>query len=208
MRGRFGFILDAGEYAIQVVASDYEDFQKTVKVGATEFFVLDIPLNKNGNIDRLKEIRLILRKNFAKFSMLLMAIGFVFTVLSLILSPNNINKVLFIIYLVQITILILAKMPRTWGIVYNRKTKRGIKGAFVRLFDIEEGHQVDVQIADESGRFGFIAKNKSYYLKADAPGYTFTGKDSEHVEKTVQGETFIKVNVYGKVAKDIALDPV
>jgi hypothetical protein len=208
MRGRFGFILDAGEYSIEVIANDYLTFQKTVNIKATEFFTLDIALNKTGNDDRWKEIQLVIRRNLSKFSLLLMGLGFVFTVLSLILSPNNVNKLLFIIYLVQFTILILIKLPKTWGTVYNSHTGQGIKGAFVRLFDIEEGHQVDVQIADENGRFGFIAQRKDYYMKADAEGFKFPSKDSSGIEKTVQGEEFIKVNAASKVIKDIALDPV
>ena len=85
-----------------------------------------------------------------------------------------------------------------------------MNGAFVRLFDTKEGRQIDVQMVDTKGRYGFLADDKKeYYLRADCNGYKFpSGKDSDKTIKLENGEIFIKADIKQGINNEIALDPV
>jgi len=100
---------------------------------------------------------------------------------------------------------------RGWGYVYDTEHKWKINGAFVRVFDEKESRQIDVQMTDEQGRYGFMVKTGSYLLKSDAPGYDFPSVQQRRdiLVKTASGAEFLKIRVKQGQRPDliIGLDP-
>ena len=210
-QGKYGFVLDSGNYIIKVEQSGYEPFNKNISVNRTEEIVnLDIPLTKAESENIFFKINEYFRKSLKIFSLILSIIGIIFTILAIVFSPNVINIIIFVIYDIQIIIYIALQPPRGWGYIYNSQTNERVNGAFVRLFDTKEGRQIDVQMVDTKGRYGFLADDKKeYYLRADCNGYKFpSGKDSDKTIKLENGEIFIKADIKQGINNEIALDPV
>ena len=43
--------------------------------------------------------------------------------------------------------------------------------SFVSILDMQEARQIDVEITDKAGRYGFLLENKKYLLRINVPGY-------------------------------------
>jgi hypothetical protein len=208
-KGRFGFILDKGEYTLKIEQDNFMPFDKELSVKKDEETIaLDIPLDRMSENSGFKNFQVKLQNAYPTISLLLTVFGIVFTIVSLILSPNIINAVVLGVYFIQGIILFMVKPPRNWGSVQDSVSGERIIGAFVRLFDIEEGRQIDVQLADEKGRFGFMTKDKDYYLKVNAKGYRFPSTMEANEVVIIKGESFVKVNSKDGIKDDILLDPV
>jgi streptogramin lyase len=208
-KGRFGFILDKGEYTLKIEQDNFMPYEKDLSVTKDEETIsLDTPLERMSENSGMKNFQVKLQSAYTTISLFLTVIGIVFTIVSLILNPNIINGIVLGVYLVQGIILFMVKPPRNWGSVQDSISGERITGAFVRLFDIEEGRQIDVQLADEKGRFGFMTKDKDYYLKVNAKGYRFPSTMEANEVVTLKGESFVKVNSKDGIKDDILLDPV
>jgi hypothetical protein len=209
-KGRFGFVLDSGRYTIEVTHGDYTGYQKEFQLQGDNVDInFDVPLNRENAASSWANFRVSLKKALSNLSTILTVLGLILTTIALILSPNIVNAVIFTVYLVQGMFLLLSRPPRPWGKVYDSLNSVGVKGAFVRLYDIDEGRQVDVQMADAKGRFGFIVNKKSYLVKIDAQGYKFPGMQTSKDLIQQRGNTnFIQVFVQDSLNNDIPIDPV
>jgi hypothetical protein len=206
--GRFGFVLDPGTYKITVDASGLDHYEKSVTVAAEQAINLDIPLVGAGKLDVFTALQHKVKSNLGKISIIITVIGYLFTVTSVILVPNIVNILVLVVYFVQSGILVFSlKVPGN-GYIFNSKTNERVKGAFVRLYDLEEQRQVDVQMADDKGRYNFIGDKKEYLLRVDAPGYKFPGSETKgEIVKTAGGGMFVKSRNEGGIHEQIALDP-
>jgi hypothetical protein len=98
-------------------------------------------------------------------------------------------------------------LNRNWGIVVDGATNISIHGAFVRLYDVKESRQVDVQITDEKGRYRFKVSRGSYLLRADSDGYAFPSAKADDIFVSESGERFVRArNVKKAVTNKILLD--
>lgn len=75
----------------------------------------------------------------------------------------------------------LKKRGKPWGIVFDSYTKKPIKNAIVRIYDLEFNKLKETQLTDSLGRFGFFAPPGEYYVKVVKPGYIFPSKVSAAV---------------------------
>jgi sugar lactone lactonase YvrE len=209
-KGRFGFVLDSGDYKVLVEHPSFERYEKDIKITKAEQSVnFDVPLTNQSGKNVVSTLQEKLQKVLKIISMVLTAGGLAFTVISVILTPNWINSIVLVIYIVQLTVLFLSLPSKSWGYIYDSLTRERIKGAFIRLYDVKEGRQIDVQITDMQGRYGFINDKKDYLLRIDAQGYSFPSSlNSDSVTKTADGVSFIKVrNNNSLVNFNLALDP-
>ena len=68
-------------------------------------------------------------------------------------------------------VLVLIKPARSWGLVYDSIDDKGLQGAFVRVQDKIQGRQIDVQLTDNKGRYGFKLAKGEYLLIPSYEGY-------------------------------------
>jgi hypothetical protein len=90
---------------------------------------------------------------------------------------------------------------RDFGVVSSGV--RRIKGAFVRVYDVLEGRQIEVGMSDSKGRYQLPVKPGKYLLGAYAQGFDLAEQPSL-ISKG--GMKFIEVYIKGnKVKEDIEL---
>ena len=115
----------------------------------------NIPLDAKVMTSDLKKQR---RKQIiSKLRYLVAAIGPVIALISLAISPSWLNVGLLVLHLVfywLFGVLIKPKKVKKWGLVYDAETKRPVKNAVVRLFDLALNKMVAVQVTNSKGRYG------------------------------------------------------
>ncbi len=83
-----------------------------------------------------------------------------------------------VVAVVQVLVLILflrmaiPNKPKSWGIVYDHKTRRPLANAIVRIFDPKYNKLLETQITDGRGRYAFLVGPNQYYTTYEKGGYT------------------------------------
>ncbi|MEI6462307.1 MAG: hypothetical protein WCO33_01400 [bacterium] len=173
INGRYSLLVDPGKYILQINQQPYVLFEKQYDASKegfeqiTENIGLEISKGEHTN-------RINIRKIFINFSNFVFYLGFVLTSLMLIVNFQIVSAIFMLLYLIQIFILIKRREPRGWGIVSDLDSKAPISGVFISIIDPIEERQLNVQITDKKGRFGFIPGKESQLLKITASGYEFT----------------------------------
>ncbi len=200
--GKYGFPIDHGKYRLVVEHPDYRKYKTLVHIASNQNSVaIDIALNASKN-RKLFNIRYSLREILSKINTLILLLGLLLSILVILVSPILLNYIIFFLYIIQFALLLILTSSEKWGYVFDSKTGEKISGAFVRLFN-EDG-QVDVQMTDKSGRYGFLVPEGEYNLSVDKQGYKFPSKkQDEDILKQVGRNKLIEV--YNSASNDIDL---
>jgi len=65
--------------------------------------------------------------------------------------------------------LIIKKVKKPWGLVYDKKNRKPVAFAIIRLYS--EGKLIAEEVTDLEGRYGFPVEDGMYILEASAQGY-------------------------------------
>ncbi|MDD3648398.1 MAG: hypothetical protein PHS44_07945, partial [Candidatus Dojkabacteria bacterium] len=149
------------------------------------------------------------REEFPKWSRYLYFVGFGFSIITTAISPMLYNFAVLTFYVLLGLVYLFFAIRFGGGKLYDSKSKKGIVGGFVRLFDAKQNKLIDNQITDKTGRYSFIAESGKYNLLAAKEGYTFPSKDQKDLRKTYYG-SLVNVNKEkkGVIGIDLAMDPV
>ncbi len=136
-----------------------------------------------------------------------MIAGLIFSIIAMILSPSLINFAILCLYLVEVWLLNkLNATQRDWGYAFDEANNNRISGASVRIFDIQQRRQLDIQITDDKGRFGFNLKDGDYYMTLTADGYDLSKTLEKDAIISPTGQTFIKIKIVkGQVKTAISM---
>lgn len=99
-----------------------------------------------------------------------------------------------------------------WGVAFDSVTKQPLDPVVLTLND-ESGKEVAQITSDLYGRYEFLVKPGTYFLKAGKTGYAFPSKKYEGVkgddvyENIYLGEK-VAINEGGKIAFNIPMDPI
>lgn len=190
--GRYMFLVDEGEYYLQVQKPGFEFPSKllnsakeddsyvdlyygekfSVRTGERGVITANIPLDQ-------QEINLtdkqILKKHF-KFRSLrrLSYFGPIFAVTYFIVFPSilaGLFAVLHLLLLLFFRRLAEWKKPKSWGRVYEKGSRKPLSKTITRVFSPEYNRMLEFYVTDNRGRYGFLAGNNKYYVTADKDGY-------------------------------------
>jgi len=188
LQGRYNLLAGTGSYLLEASQETYGKFSLPITLTGNDLQVTtNIALTKE-NLKPGKSWQI--RKFLQKMNKYIFVLGFIFSMLMLILNFYIVNVIIVIVYLFQMFLLILQKPPRNWGRIIETGTGRKLKGAFVSILDIEEQRQIDIQISDLQGNFGFILEKESYLLKISLPGYKLSKINQNWQSRTLpNGET-------------------
>lgn len=206
--GKYGFLVNKGTYTLEVKHADYhfEKFEITINenegIAAKNIGLNRNTVKKNTFKDLLIRFREKAKRNLPRINNSIVIVGFIVSVVALVTTPNIFNYFVASVYLIQLLVLILLNArKREWGYVFDSTNFNRIKSASVRVFDINQGRQIDVQLTDEEGRFGFKLEPGSYHLQVNAAGYELdTDRLSKKYERfnSATGQTLVKVEVKNK----------
>ena len=129
-------------------------------------------------------------------------------VFSMIISPNVYTFSLLLAHIVIFSLfarVIFGKKSKSWGMVYDSKSKGPVGLAVVRIFSKKYGDLLETQVTDRQGRFGFLVGAETYKVTADKEKFRFPSLLDKGFMK-YRGEDF-SVKKGGLVKFDIPLDP-
>jgi len=95
----------------------------------------------------------------------------------------------------------VARRPKSWGVVYDEKTKKPLRNALARIFESRFNRLLETQITDSKGHYAFLVGRNTYNVSFEKPGYQKLQKgpiDLTRQEKTPEA---------GVVELDIGLSP-
>lgn len=95
----------------------------------------------------------------------------------------------------------LKRRGKSWGIVYDSKTRQALDPVYVTLTESQTGKEVATALTDIEGRYGFLVPEGAYVVSAGKTHYQFPTTGEGY-----KGESFT-IGSDGVVAKDIPLDP-
>ncbi len=190
-KGRYFFTAPQGEYTLQVLKNDMafpsqvlknvvSDGKKTdiysgQKIRVSENYPVissNVPLDPSGMVKPPRKIQL---ENLGrKFQSLFSGASIVVSAASLFISPKwyvaataAANVALWAVF----RRLAVPPKAKSWGVVYNKTTKKPLNKAVVRLFSAEYNKLISTQITDSKGRYSFLAGDSKFYVTYDAPGF-------------------------------------
>lgn len=214
LQGRYGFAVKDGEYFLEVEHPLYK-----------KYVIDEVLLEKGGLID--KDIKLISTDarrplwsyvipsslveppRLVKFRNFIFALGFIFSLLAILISASFFNIVILLINLLQgLVIAVFAlRRPRSWGKVIDFSTDAGVVGAHVKIYS-DKGELIDSQITNYEGSFGLILDPGNYLFSVEALGYKFPAKNQETMldKANKLNANLIKIEFsQGKLSKGVNL---
>jgi hypothetical protein len=188
--GRFVFRAKPGLYRISAAKKDYifptgylkdvkEDGKlvdiyhgENIKVKDESSVAVNIPMDP---ISEKKSVKRLLWQRWARKVQHAIAIfGPVVTLVSFIISPSWWMGGLLVFQVVTYLLflrLAVPKKPKGWGVIYDKRTRKPLKQAVVRIFDTKFNKLLETQITDARGNYGFFAKDNVYFITAEKQGY-------------------------------------
>jgi len=122
-------------------------------------------------------------------------VGLSLSILVLIIYPTAITIAAVIFHVILFLIfrsLIVPPKPKSWGIVYDEKTKEPLIHAIVRIFDTKFNKLLETQVTDGKGRYAFLVGKNIYQLLTEKAGYQ--SKQIKPVD-LVQKEQIVNLDV-------------
>lgn len=189
--GRYAFIVSEGRYLILVTKSGFvfpSKYLKTIKVDAGmmdiyhgEVIEADkegVTITANIPLDPVEKAfvpkRVAFKKWFVRFNHVVAISGMVLALGTFIISPSKLMGVFLIAQIVLYFLfrrLSFTKKPKTWGKIFDRKTREPLKQAVVRIFETQYNKLLETQVADSRGRYVFLVGKSSYYVTFEKAGY-------------------------------------
>ncbi|MDP3245244.1 MAG: carboxypeptidase-like regulatory domain-containing protein [bacterium] len=189
--GRYAFIVEKGLYRLEVSASNYQYPTEYIKDKKQDLDYLDIyhgePFNMaqdgetvalNIPIDRVEQAKAskeVIRK--LRFRTLQSVVAFIGPLCAFISFTISQTALIFAFVVLQVVLYLLFKRlsfvhrPKSWGVVYDKQTKKPIKYVLVRIFEQNYNKLLDTQVTDSKGHYSFLVGRNVYYLTFDKQGY-------------------------------------
>jgi len=190
LNGRYGFIIDPGNYRLEVEHSDYRKYVEQIDIVTEQKFAQDISLLRTqGQLKPKWEWR----RWLGGLNLILAMLGLSLSLIALVLSFNAFNLVIVILYLLQISVILTITRKKSWGVLQDIYGNP-ITGGFLRILDPKEGRQLDVCISDDKGRFEFILEKGDYLLIADHEGRGMQEAKGMELQQMHNGMNAVRVN--------------
>ena len=191
--GRYIMIVkEPGRYYFSVTKPDYEFPTRYLKNDTQDLRYLDLyhgeeievkekegALTANIPLDP-KEKRVLtekeaIRSYVIKNTRVMVAyIGMILSLLVILIYPTVITIGALILHILMFLIfrsLIVPPKPKSWGIIYDEKTKQPIGQGIVRIFETRFNKLLETQVTDSKGRYAFLVGKNQYQLLTEKQGY-------------------------------------
>jgi hypothetical protein len=212
MKGRFSFRVRAGQYRLEAVKAGYafpseylkgqtEDGElidiyhgEIVNVEEETNLALNIPLDPQVKEETPREV--LLKRWLRRLQHLVGAVGVFVTAVALAISPSWLMLGLLVVQMLTYLLfrrLALPKKPKSWGIVYDEKTRKPLGASIVRIFDKKFNKLLETQVTDSRGNYGFFASKSVYFVTTDKAGYK--KYKSEDIDLTKQDTSLVDKHI-------------
>jgi|GEM_PF-4489036 len=191
--GRYLMIVkEVGKYYLSVTKPDYvfptrylrgerqdvkyldlyhgEEIEVTQKGGAV---TANIPLDPSERkmLTEKEAVKSYLLKNVR---LMVSYIGMILALLIILIYPTIITVSALVIHIILFLLfrrLIVPPKPKSWGIIYDEKSKQPIGQGIVRIFETRFNKLLETQVTDAKGHYAFLVGKNEYQLLAEKSGY-------------------------------------
>jgi len=222
--GRYGFLVDQpGRYRIEVVKGDarlstllggkvadgqYDRLYTggLVSVAQPTYINFNLPLDR-----RAAElpVRDVLRRHYRRATHAFVAYsGVALGLAAYLVARTNLALVLLGLHVLVFLLfrrLAAGRRSRPWGVTFDRVTGSSLPHAVVRIYDQQYGRQLESQVADRYGRFGFLVGQNAYRIDAVKDGYRFPAA-AKTKPKDYTGGTIQPKEAQAIVSVDLPMD--
>jgi hypothetical protein len=178
--GRFGTLIDPGTYYIKISKKGYQEFQSdTITVTSPdqilnlEFYLT--PLQEEWTLEYVRKINIVnyIKRFIELINPYLLALGTLLSFVSLVIVPNTLNTVTFVIYLTLdfLKIYFALRLLKPLGTIVDEATNASLALTVIRIFDEEKNWLLATKVADSQGRFNFLLAPGRYYVTCSRAGY-------------------------------------
>jgi hypothetical protein len=101
-------------------------------------------------------------------------VGMILAFVVVLIIPTAITigcLILHILFFLAFRRFIVPAKPKSWGIVYDARTKAPLSSSVVRIFDLKFNKLLETQVTDSNGRYSFLVGKNEYQLLTEKPGY-------------------------------------
>jgi len=188
--GRYVFIVQPGQYKLSVAkpgyvfptaflksqteAVTYVDLYhaEVLKVEKESSLTLNIPIDPVGK-DRTPN-QIVAAGIARRMQTSLGILAIVFMAGAAVISPTPFVLGMLFVNIISFFVfrrLSITAKPKSWGIVYDEKTKKPLRNALARIFEARFNKLLETQITDNKGRYTFLVGRNVYYVTFEKPGY-------------------------------------
>lgn len=190
--GEFAFLPAAGRYKIMVTRSEYTFPSSIIKARNSdgeyrnlyhgEIFEIkegdsveiSVPMDRGQvKLDWKFRVKDILTKVWRVIGWVMLIVGLLFAVRSLMLNVTAINISVLVFYIAMIfwNIFNGVRVIRGVSVVVDEKTKKGIMGVGIAVYEVTYQRLVQRRFSDAKGRFLLILPAGKYRIEASTLGY-------------------------------------
>ncbi|MBU1029375.1 hypothetical protein KKE28_04180 [Patescibacteria group bacterium] len=188
--GRYFFMVNNGSYRITVtkpgfvfptiyLKSEVEDVRyidlyhgETIAVSESTAITANIPIDPV--ISEKTPRRIVwegiirrIQRNISVVTIIAMAIAVIISPTPFVIGLFVANIVIYLIF----RRLVKGSRPKSWGIVYDRRSRKPLRNAVVRVFEARYNKLLETRITDIRGRYAFLVGNNVYYVTYEKPGF-------------------------------------
>lgn len=216
LKGRYGFVVDKGEYRLEVAHPDYHplSFNLTIshKDAPIDNDIYLSPLVSTANRGHAQAANLDNDLVLSRISQLIFSLGFIFAIIACLISPIWYNLLVVLVYGLQIAVYFLLRQQtaQNWGEVIDSKVETGLPLAHVKIYDPDNWSLVDTQMTNRHGQFGFTIDDGNYALMINLNGYNFPSskQKSMHILENKGAKLLgFKYSQQDKRKKIVLVDP-
>lgn len=192
LNGKYSIAAKSGNYLLEAKVNGYEEFRNNIAI-TDEAVNIDIALTPvDPKYDKWLVLRNWLKNNMPKINTFIFFIGFIFSLITMLVAPNTLNLVVLIVFIVQIAAYYLISRNKG-GRVFEANSGENLKGIFVRIFEKESGRQLGSVVTDNLGKYNLFLKPGSYLIKAENLQYKI--EESTAKFKDATGVPYMEVNL-------------
>lgn len=192
--GRYGFLVPPGQYRIVANKTNYEFpskklfgktsdelyhdlyFNEIIEIKEGDVITKNIPLDpvkfdwnefakKDQNLMKFFKRRDLL---VARISNILFILGFIFSLIALIVSPVIYNFIILGIYIILLLLKRTVLKPRAYGDIKQKINNNPLSFAIMRVFFSQSGEEVIHKVADKTGKYYCLIPNGTYFTKIES----------------------------------------
>ncbi len=206
MKGRYLFIVDPGEYRIEVTKQGFQGISEHLKYvqddgvythvyhgdtisvqGKNDVVGVNIPLTP---IDQVRPVTDVLREHGRRIGHTAASkIGIALAVLSFVISPTPLMVTLLALHVglfFGFRWYVYRPLPDSFGVVRDVVSRKPLAQTVVRIFDAAYNKLVDTKITDSKGRYAALVGPSTYYVTYEKPAYE--KKQTEPMDFTVEAK--------------------
>lgn len=202
--GRYAFWVEPGTYTLTVTKPNFnfptyflkekkEDIkyidiyhgEELIVSAKNTLLTPNIPLDPV-EVDKTAPDKKVLLAYFGrKFQDVFAASGIVLAAISAVISPRIwmvFTLAAHILLFVLFKRLARPRRPKSWGMVYEKKSRAPVPRAVARIFETEYNKLLESQVTDMRGKYAFLVGKNKYYVTFSKPG--FLPKRTEAIDLT------------------------